>query len=215
MIQGGQYYGFVGWLWQLTPCPGLWPQVLPCNTTPVNDTRRKPDAAAIGHPGTDTYPFNQYSLCNGAQKPVRRLQYGVNNWVSGPTGVVRIPSSTCSSCLVLYGSVNHAKIGGLWQKETTQIITSLYDYYRFKQGPLGEHTMSSVGGDSGAVVIRLNSRDLVGLHIAGFTFYSGGYYQRLDYIKEAFYMAGVSYDHYWGTDITATRPSLYTQDNPC
>ena len=173
---------------------------------PVNDTRLKPDAGAIGHPFNDLIPMN--SPCNGSQKPVRRMQYGVGSFVDGPIGIVRIATS-CSNCLKNWGVMSHGTQGGLAgnMTEVTDIINDGPNRY-LKFAPVNLANVFARGGDSGGLIAWNQTKDVVGLVYAGVP--TGGTpvgYMRLDYVKTAFFNAGVSFDHYWGTNIVTNRPS--------
>jgi hypothetical protein len=206
-------YGWVGYAFHQDPCYGT---IDNCHNNPSsskNDTRLNPDAAAIGHPFNDLYPM--YSPCNGSQKPVRRMQYGVSSYVNGPTGVIRIPIfSNCSNCLKNWGVYSHGSQGGLAATDTT-VTLQLVLGENYKQGPVDLGTYSSQSGDSGGLIAWNQTRDVIGLHIGrfgGFTLY--GVYTRLDFIKAAFYTAGVSFDHYWGTGGDGSAGAVYRPSYP-
>ncbi len=218
--QGGEPYGFFGWMFQLRLCAAQQYHLCVAVATPVNDTRWTPDVAAIGHDTFDQYPMAP--PCNGAQKPVRRMQYGKSAYVDGPTGIVRIPTmSSCSgNCLRTWGIYAHRASGKL---RSTEVYDAIWDLKRnkvFYQGPFDSYTstVSLQPGDSGALVAWDNSRDVIGLTNASVYFNSNppvflyGYYQRLDYIQLAFSRAGVSYDHYWGTGNGKLNPSYLITD---
>ena len=214
IVQGLQFYGTVAWVFQETPCPPGGYNA--CYNAVNNDTRIRPDAAAIGHSGADYYPMA--SPCSGVNKPVRRMQSNTNSWVHGPTGIIRIPLfSNCSgsSCLKNWGAFSHQPTGGLIGTEVTEFLFDASGTW-YKEGPLDNASYNSTGGDSGGLIAWNGQRDLAGLHEArslDFPYYRA--YIRLDYIQTAFYNAGASFDHYWGTASGKLRPSATAQDNPC
>jgi len=157
-------YGWLGYRFVLTSCPGTF-QYCTANA-PLNDTKLKPDAAAIGHPFNDGYPM--YSPCYGSEKPVRRIQYDVSSYVDGPTGIIRIPTtSNCSSCLKNFGVMSHGNQGGLSQAETSVLFEYVRDQLYFKHGPVDFAGMTTQPGDSGGLVAWNQTRDVVGMVIGG------------------------------------------------
>lgn len=213
ILQGTFLYGYVAAIFQQNSCGSYYN----CwyYGTPANDIRIQPDVAAIGHDGFDYYPM--VSPCNGTDKPVRRMHYGVNDWKHGPTGIVRIPTfSSCSGkCLRVWGVHLHRTPARLSATETTQMTYAPGSGVYQIDYPLDVivPTTASQGGDSGALIAWDETRDIAGLLVGGDGYYS--LYERLDYIKTAFSNAGISFDHYWGTAATAYRPSFTGQDNPC
>ena len=214
--QGGEFYGYVGWMFQEVPCSGGY---FSCSTAPLNDTRQNPDVAAIGHNGgTQGFdPYPAYSPCMGAAKPVRRMVYGsgTNQWVNGPTGILRIPSfSSCpGNCLKNWGVSSHGTTGTLIAGDIIQYVSDAF--YWYKEGPYDMANYSSAGGDSGALIAWDGSRDIVGLHIA--TSVDPPFrkvYIRLDFAKMAFARAGVSFDHFWGTSGGVSSSSVYPAYRP-
>ncbi|NOT57047.1 MAG: hypothetical protein HOP18_20800 [Deltaproteobacteria bacterium] len=217
----GRPYGYVAYMFRMTPCTDGTCRI----KSPKNDLRIRPDVAAIGHDGADFYPMT--SPCTGAAKPVRRMQYGVTSRASGPSGIIRIPTfSTCTGCLSVWGIHSHRTLASLKATEVSHVIGyrnaaadgGQYVYYYI--GPFDAFTpqTATVAGDSGALIAWDVTKDLAGLVIGAssspFYFYYGAY-QRLDYIKTAFYNVGASFDHYWGTAASASRPSTSPVDNPC
>jgi hypothetical protein len=226
----GSPYGYVAYMFQMMPCVGgILDGCSPYYPIPINDVRVRPDAAAIGHDGADLFPMT--SPCNGAAKPVRRMQDGASSWKSGPSGIIRIPTlSNCGAswlsakkCLRIWGINSHrtpayldrvnyvADIGYHLPDDTLRV---------FRVGPLDGIIADTATqpGDSGAMIAWEGTKDNVGLHIAATPFplpKNLAYYERLDYIKTAFYNIGASFDHYWGTAATASRPSTSPADNPC
>lgn len=217
ILQGVFQYGRVSFMFQQNNC-GSYSN---CSSygTPANDVRIRPDVAAIGHEaGFDYYPM--LSPCNGTDKPVRRMQYGVNSWVHGPTGIVRIPNfSTCpGKCLKIWGAKSHGIRSSLYATEQSHILATSQSGIYVIDYPVDDHLPQTAtqDGDSGALIAWNSSRDIAGLHIASNQSYPyQGVYQRLDYIRTAFDRAGVSFDHYWGTAATKSRPSASPYDNPC
>ena len=216
----GSTYGFFGFRFRLSACYNT--ETFCDANGPVNTTWLKPDAAAIGHYSqspTGIDPIPMASPCNGAQKPVRRMQYGVGSFVSGPVGIVRVATtSNCSNCLKNWGVMSHGTQGGLTVNvETTTNLEYGPNYY-IKHAPVNFANVSGQGGDSGGLIAWNQTKDVVGMLIA--VPLSGPptptVYMRLDYVKTAFFNAGVSFDHYWGTDLIAigTRRPSNSQTDP-
>jgi hypothetical protein len=77
---------------------------------------------------------------------------------------------------------------------------------------------AAMDGDSGSLVAwnGSNNRQVAGLmtdQLVGNAKYI--FYIRADYIKSAFYSAGRSFDHYWGTASSSYWPSTSQYDFPC
>ena len=229
---GSASYGYFGFMFRLTPCTGQDRNTCLYFAGPVNDTRWVPDVAAIGHDTADNYPMAP--PCSGAQKPVRRMQYGTTSYADGPTGMVRIPTmSTCSgNCLRTWGINAHHGTGKL---RSTEVFDASAQEFPdgsggtttkwFYEGPFDTYnsTIAIVPGDSGALVAWDGSRDMIGMMVAiNYNVYGQfryALYERLDYIQMAFSRAGVSFDHYWGTGSGKLNPSYTTSDplnpSPC
>jgi hypothetical protein len=198
-------YGWFGYRFIMTSCVGSY-FYCAINGT-INDTRLKPDAGAIGHPFNDLIPMN--SPCNGAEKPVRRMQYGTGSYVNGPIGIIRVPTASCTNCFKNWGVFSHGGAGSLNYSltELNQLVAISSTRWVIV-GPSNIANVTSQDGDSGGLLAWNSTKDVVGLVFAGTQ--GGGPqtgYIRLDYIKTAFYNAGVSFDHYWGTDTVTSRPS--------
>jgi hypothetical protein len=226
----GSPYGYVAYMFQMMPCVGgIFNGCSSNYPIPINDVRVRPDAAAIGHDGADLFPMT--SPCNGAAKPVRRMQDGQSSWKSGPSGTIRIPTlSNCGSswlsatkCLRIWGIHSHRTPAYLlYVNYFGDIGYELPDNTLrvFRVGPIDaiRTDTATQPGDSGAMIAWEGTRDNVGLHIAASPFVlteTLAFYERLDYIKTAFYNIGASFDHYWGTAGPASRPSTSPVDNPC
>jgi len=219
---GSALYGYFAFMFQQTPCTGQDYYTCRYFAGPVNDTRWNPDVAAIGHNTADNYPMAP--PCSGAEKPVRRMQWGVNSYVDGPTGIVRIPTmSSCSgNCLKTWGIYAHGGAGSLRSTEIFDAVGQLMpngSYKWFYDGPMDTYnsTIAIIQGDSGSLVAWDGSRDIIGMtNAANYDIVTGrfGYalYERLDYIQMAFSRAGVSFDHYWGTGSGKLNPSYTTSD---
>jgi len=190
-------YGWFGFRFMQTPCFGTG--AFCASNGVINDTRTNPDAAAIGHPFNDAYPM--YSPCVTAEKPIRWMVYGngANQYVDGPTGIIRIPTmSNCSSCLKNWGVVSHGTQGGLSQTGITINFRYIEGQLYFRQGPMDRTSANGALGDSGGLVAWNQTRDVVGLVTGIVGSGSDTDYTRADYVKTAFFRAGVSFDHYWG-----------------
>ncbi|MGH7963087.1 MAG: hypothetical protein ACRERD_14865, partial [Candidatus Binatia bacterium] len=149
VTQGGQNWGTVTHKFQLQRCdPNC------SSSSPVNDTRVNPDVAAIVQP--EPTPFGMLRPCSGSSRPVRRMQFGGNDFVHGPSGVIRIPTfSSCGSdCLKLWGVMSHAPKGRLQETEATITITARDNIRKFREGPLDRVRLErgAIGGDSGGLV---------------------------------------------------------------
>lgn len=215
VTQGGQNWGNVAHIFQLQRCdPNC------SSSSPVNDTRVNPDVAAIVQP--EPTPFGMLRPCSGSSRSVRRMQFGGNDFVHGPSGVIRIPTfSSCGSgCLKLWGVMSHAPKGNLYTTEGTFTAIGTDSIRRFREGPLDQVRLErpAIRGDSGGLVAWNGSdnRQVAGLFIAASTGDERiATYIRADYIKTAFRDAGRSFDHYFGNDATASRPSTFEFDHPC
>jgi hypothetical protein len=205
-------YGWFGFRFTQTPCYGTG---LFCRSNGViNDTRWNPDAAAIGHPFNDGFPMP--SPCPNSEKPVRRMVYGsgANQYVNGPTGIIRIPFlGSCSSCLKNWGVVSHGTQGGLSQAEITINLEYIVDQLYIRQGPMDRTSANGQLGDSGGLVAWNQTGDVVGL-VTGILGTSSTDYTRAEYVKTAFFRAGVSFDHYWGTSANVSTGSTYPAYRP-
>ena len=121
----------------------------------------------------------------------------------------------------MWGKHSDAPLGLLKIAEGQFVVRDIENtmaYYRVGPVDQASYERGTQGGDSGALVAWNGSgnRQVVGLHFAAESIRTWiGLYQRADYIKTAFYNAGRSFDHYWGTDATASRPSSTQYDNPC
>jgi hypothetical protein len=221
--QGASFWGTIVWVFQQTRCDSAGDPT--CNTSgPLNDTRFNPDAAAVIRYAPNLDPYPKTPPCQGSSSPTRKMQYGPSSWVHGPSGVIRIPTfSNCGSvnCLKMWGKHSDAPLGLLKIAEGQFVVRDMENtmaYYRVGPGDQASYERGTQGGDSGALVAWNGSgnRQVVGLHFAAESIRTWiGLYQRADYIKTAFYNAGRSFDHYWGTDATASRPSSTQYDNPC
>jgi hypothetical protein len=209
-------YGWFGFRFSQTACFGT--QAFCESNGVINDTRWNPDAAAIGHPFNDGFPMP--SPCPTSQKPVRRMVYGPgqNQYVDGPTGIIRIPTmSNCSSCLKNWGKEAHGTQGNLTATAITEVIQSAFDpQVWYRQGPMERSSADAYSGDSGGLVAWNQTKDVVGLVVATHINLSGLYtdYTRADYVKTAFFRAGVSFDHYWGTSAAVSFSSSYPAYRP-
>ena len=215
-------YGFYGFRFPQTACFGT--QAFCESNGVINDTRFNPDVAVIGHPGCCGPSFNDDfpmpSPCSTAGKPVRRMVYGSgsNQYVDGPTGIIRIPTmSNCSSCLKNWGKTAHGTQGGLTATTITEAVQSAFDPQVWhRQGPMERSSANAYPGDSGGLVAWNQTRDVVGLVVGSHIDLSGLYtaYTRADYVKTAFFRAGVSFDHYWGIGAGVSPGSTYPAYRP-
>jgi hypothetical protein len=129
--QGSSRYGFFGWMFRLSPCVSQFYPTCIFSGWPLNDVSWTPDAAAIGHDTFDQFPM--YPPCNGAQKPVRRIQHGgaTFSYIDGPSGIIRIPTmSTCSgNCLKTWGTHTHGAPARLRSTNVYDAVHSCFAHF--------------------------------------------------------------------------------------
>jgi len=215
IFQGTSSWGTVALSFQLAPCD-IASDPNRCNASSVtNDMRVKPDVAVIAHINTlHKDPFPKPPPCNGSLEPVRRMQFGGNDFVHGPTGVIRIALPGTS--VKAWGAFSHAPKGDVKTVSVTQIIEENSTGFLFRFFPLDEASVNIEAGDSGGLVAWNGERHVAGLIVARKIVPSRVYYIGADHIKTALSNAGMSFDHYWGTRLgVATIPSNTEFDQPC
>lgn len=214
IFQGTTSWGTVALSFQLVPCkvPGAYDRCSEPNP-PTNDMRVRPDVAVIAHINTlhkDIFPKSP--PCNGSPEPVRRMQFGGNDFVHGPTGLIRIALPGTS--VKVWGAFSHAPKGDVAKVSASLFVTDPSTGQVFCYTPLDIAGIRAQGGDSGALVAWNGERHVTGLTVAGSLLQTA--YIGADHIKTALRNAGMSFDHYWGTHLgVATIPSNTEFDKPC
>jgi hypothetical protein len=194
-------------------------------SAPLNDTSTNPDIAVIAHllsPHKD--PLGHTSPA-GSVEPIRRLQYGITNFVNGPSGVIQegVPGSTS---LKWWGSRSDAPKGTLEMKNVIAIIADfdqLHGTRSFKYNALDTGTFERdvLPGDSGGLVAGngVSNRHVYGIIEArDLANFRRGIFVSAGNVKLALQRAGFSFDHYWGTQSNSPnlwRPATTQCDGSC
>lgn len=218
IYQGVSSWGTVALSFRLNPCgtPGNSSGCYVANPV-TNDMRLNPDVAAIAHLNTlhrDPYP--QTPPCSGSQEPTRKMQYGATSYVHGPSGLIRIATPGIS--IKMWGTVSDAPKGTVDTLGASIVVLGDDNYY-YCYTPMDSGSIQLLQpGDSGALVAWNGeaTRHVTGLAVSGRLFWPYRVdYIRADDIQVALQNAGMSFDHYWGTNSTVLRPSSTQYDNPC
>jgi len=199
------------------------------STAPLNDTNVNPDVAVIAHllsPHKD--PLGHTSP-SGSVEPIRRLQYGITNFVNGPSGVIQ-EGVAGSTELKWWGARSDAPKGTLEFKNVIAIIVDEEDpppaghgnrSFNYSGLNTGMFERNVERGDSGGLVAGngVSNRHVYGIIQArDTTNFRRGIFIPAGNVKLALQRAGFDFDHYWGTQSGSPnlwRPATTQCDGSC
>lgn len=229
-LAGARQWGTLIHGFQLTPCDILTDTECASSVgPPVNNTWERPDIAVIQNitpadPSPHTSPAN-------SDEPIRRLQYGENKYINGPSGILITPEFGASA--KMWGAISgdnpppspsqpHAPTGSVAEIVTSVVPSDSVEgkIRKFKIRYLCVINLErdAEEGDSGALV---SGNGTGNRHVFGVMFgrsqqqHTRGTFILAQDIKTALTNSGFSFDHFWGT-ASGYRPPAVTQcDGSC
>lgn len=204
---GTVIWGVIGLSFQQTPCT----QPPQCSSGPVNPPSVNPDVAAIAHISlTHSEPSSGHTSPSGSSEPIRRLYYGPNSSVNGPSGIVQ--TAGMGTSLKWWGAYSDAPKGSV---TATGVFASILDpltgqYFAYNPVDVVKLERGTIDGDSGCLVA---GNGVINRHVMGLGFarsggdYSLGIYFRSSNVQAAIQNTTGQFHHFWGT--TSGRSDLW------